>query len=252
MPESARRRGSLRQWNLMHPIRWVPEDAQSLLDVGCHVGAFLRHCRDVSPTLQLSGVEIDLAAIEKARQELPDAELHHAGAEELPFDDARFDCVTCIEVLEHIPAERRREALTEVRRVLKRGGRLILRTPHAGLFGFLDPHNLRFRFPALYRGLVGRGERDAGYEAWSHGVVWHHHFRRAELVDLLGDGWRIETWRRGGLLLAPLVEIARWPFYRKGRADHPLCLALDALFAFDLGLLYGPAAYDILLVARKT
>lgn len=236
----------------MHPIRWVPENARSILDVGCHVGAFLRHCREFHPTIQLAGVEVDVAAIEKARQALPDAELHRAGAQALPFDDARFDCVTCIEVLEHIPAESRRGALTEMHRVLAPGGRLVLRTPHAGLFAFLDPHNLRFRFPALYRRLVGRGARDAGYDAWSHGVVWHHHFRLAELVELLGDGWRIEAIRRGGLLFAPLAETARWRFYRKGRTDHPLCKALDALFDLDLGLPYGSAAYDILMIVRKT
>jgi SAM-dependent methyltransferase len=235
----------------MHPIRWVPENAQSLLDVGCHVGAFLRHCHEFYPTIQLAGVEVDFAALEKAREAIPDAELRRAGAQELPFADARFDCVTCVEVLEHIPAANRRKSLTEIRRVLKPGGRLILRTPHAGFFGFLDPHNLRFRFPGLYRRLIGRGARDAGYDAWSHGVVWHHHFCLAELVDLLGDGWQIEAYRRGGLLLAPLAEIARWPFYRMGRWNHPLCMALDAIFNFDLGLPFGPAGYDILLIVHK-
>jgi hypothetical protein len=40
---------SLEQYNLMHPIRWVPPSATSVLDVGCNVGAFLQHCRVVFP-----------------------------------------------------------------------------------------------------------------------------------------------------------------------------------------------------------
>ncbi len=235
----------------MHPIRWVPVEARSLLDVGCHVGAFLDHCRAFFPAIQLAGVEVDDTALELARRALPDAELHKAGAQALPFADARFDCLTCIEVLEHVPAEARRTALSEFQRVLRPGGRLVLRTPHAGAFAFLDPHNLRFRFPRTYQTFVGRGVRDDGYNDWSHGVVWHYHFSGRELLDLAGEGWRVETSRRGGLLLAPLVEMARWPFYRKGILNHPICKELDRLFDFDLGCLYGPAAYDILLVLQK-
>jgi SAM-dependent methyltransferase len=231
----------------MHPIRWVPPAACALLDVGCNVS----HCRALFPDLRLAGVEVNPEALDAARRALPGAELHHAGSDALPFADGSFDCVSCVEVLEHVPEGARRASLAEMQRVLRPGGRLLLRTPHAGAFAFLDPHNLRFRFPGVYARLVGRGARDAGYEGWSHGVVWHHHFRRAELLDLAGPGWDLEACRRGGLLLAPLSEIARWPFYRKGKGDHPVCRALAGLFDADLAVDFGPAAYDILLVLRK-
>ncbi len=243
--------GSLRKWNRMHPIRWVPPDSRSLLDVGCHVGAFLTHCHEFFPDITLAGVEVDADALQRARTALPFSELHQSGAQSLPFDDARFDCLTCIEVLEHVPAADRPPALTEFHRVLRPGGRLVLRTPHSGAFAFLDPHNLRFRFPGLYGRLVGKGARDAGYEGWTHGVVWHHHFSRKELLDLAGQGWNLEACRRGGFVLAPVAEILRWPFYRKGRVENPACKALDRLFDLDLGIPYGPASYDILLVLRK-
>ena len=141
--------------------RWLgeeptPADAPdplpgATLDVGCNCGELLLTCRQMYPAMSLSGVEINPSALEKARAALPDAELHGVGAVAMPFADESFDCVACIEVLEHIPAERREQALAEMRRVLRPGGRLILRVPHAGLFAWLDPNNFRFRLPGLYR-----------------------------------------------------------------------------------------------------
>jgi SAM-dependent methyltransferase len=238
------------RFNRLHPIRWVPPGATSLLDVGCNVGSFLAHCRAVYPEMRLAGVEINTAALEAARRDLPGAELHQAGAEALPFADEVFDCVTCVEVLEHIPADVRAGALAQMRRVLRPGGRLVLRTPHAGAFAFLDAANLRLRFPGAHRRLVGRGLRDPGYGP-SREIVWHHHFTKRELLELAGPGWEVEAWRRGGLLLMPLMDIARWPFYRAGRYDHPLCRAIERLAAFDLGCNYGRASFDILMVLRR-
>ncbi len=240
-----------KSYNLMHPIRWVPPEARSVLDVGCNIGAFLSHIRQVFPAISLAGVEVNQSALEVASADLPEADLHHAGAESLPFPDEGFDCVTCIEVLEHIPAELRRASIEEMRRVLRPGGRLVLRTPRAGLFAFLDANNFRFRFPWLYRRLVARGGRDFGYDSWSSGVVWHHHFHKQEILDLAGEGWEVEAIRSGGLLLFPLGDIGNWYFYRRGRHDHPICKALSRLMALDLGINYGPASIDILVILRR-
>jgi SAM-dependent methyltransferase len=242
---------NINMFNLMSPIRWVPPNAAALLDVGCNVGAFLKHCRGVFPNMRLAGVEINPEALEAARRNVPDADLHASGAENLPFADESFDCVTCIEVLEHIPADLRARSLAEMRRVLRPAGRLALRVPHAGVFAFLDSNNLRFRLPWLYRRLIGRGLRDKGYEGSTSGVVWHHHFTKRELLEVAGEGWEIEAWRRGGLLLMPLMDLARWPFYRTGHGEHAISLAMERLAGFDLGLNYGPASIDVLMVLRR-
>ncbi|HET8581144.1 MAG TPA: class I SAM-dependent methyltransferase [Candidatus Paceibacterota bacterium] len=47
-------------------------------------------------------------------------------AHDLPFEDATFECIVCTEVLEHLHTPER--ALSEMRRVLKENGRIILTT----------------------------------------------------------------------------------------------------------------------------
>jgi len=47
-----------------------------------------------------------------------------ANAEKLPFDDAEFDCVCSMGVLHHVPNTA--QAVAEIQRVLKPGGRLIV------------------------------------------------------------------------------------------------------------------------------
>ena len=118
----------------MEAIHWVPEGASTLLDVGCNVGDFLQQCRRRFPSVRLAGIDINHAAIETAKSKLPDTELHQGYGFQLPFADGRFECVSCIEVIEHVPQEYRPALLAEIRRVMAAGGTLILRCPHAGLF----------------------------------------------------------------------------------------------------------------------
>jgi len=96
-----------------------------------------------------------------------------------------------------------------------------------------------------------RGCRDAGYERGSEDVVWHHHFTRKELHELLGDGWQLEASRTGGLLLLPLSDFVLWPFYRLQRTSNALYRALHRIAELDIGWDYGKASFDILMVLRR-
>jgi SAM-dependent methyltransferase len=236
----------------MEPERWIPQHGTSLLDVGCNVGDLLLACSEWYPKMQLAGIDINKSAIEIAKRKLPEAEIHQGFGYRLPFEDDRFDCVTCIEVIEHVPAQHRSELIAEMRRVLRPGGRLVLRCPHAGIFSWLDAQNFRFRWPALYHRLVGDGSRDVHYQEVQEELVWHHHFTRDELLDTAGPGWKVEACEFGGLVLFPISDILRWPFYHLRRGDNWIVRALEKMATLELAVSFGKSSYGILVALQKS
>lgn len=89
----------------------------------------------------------------------------------MPFSDARFDCVICSEVIEHIPDEGGR-MLDELTRVLKPGGTLVIGTPDYGKWqwrfiermykiaapgAYGDEHVTHYTFASLTEALLRRG-----------------------------------------------------------------------------------------------
>ncbi|GAA3827053.1 class I SAM-dependent methyltransferase [Streptomyces chiangmaiensis] len=78
--------------------------------------------------VQLTGIEWSPAMLEIARRRAEQlgrtAELREADAQDLPFPDASFDTVVCTLSLCAIPDDR--QAVAEMTRVLRPGGRLLL------------------------------------------------------------------------------------------------------------------------------
>jgi SAM-dependent methyltransferase len=102
---------------------------ERVLDLGCGAGRFMAALRDAGA--EPVGVEIAAAAVRRARENVPGAEVHLLGPDgTLPLGHGEVDLVWCSEVLEHIPDVA--AMLFEVRRVLKRGGRLLLTVPYHG------------------------------------------------------------------------------------------------------------------------
>jgi SAM-dependent methyltransferase len=235
----------------MEPAFWIPPDAKSLLDVGCNTGALLGQFHCSYPNMQLAGIDINDSSVKIAKTLLPDVEIHQGFGYQLPFASERFQYATCIEVIEHVPAQHRPQLMSEIRRVLSPGGRLILRCPHAGIFSWLDAQNFRFRFPALYKAVVGRGNRDANYEQAQEELIWHHHFTQEELLGVAGEGWDVEACHFGALVLFPITDILRYPFYRMKRQDNWIVRSLERAATAELAMDFGKSSYDILLVLRK-
>ena len=236
----------------------MPLGTATVVDVGCNVGEALA-LMDTHGVPHLRGVDINPAAVDAARRNLgacADVVIAHASAERVPFPDGCADLVLCLETLEHVPAGLRPAAVAEMRRLLRPGGRLILTVPHRGAFAWLDPENVRFRFPRLYawasRRMGGAG-KDAGYAGQSHGPVEHHHFTVGELEVLLDGGFAIRARIGRGCLLGPLGSWLAWPFYRRNAQAHGLYRAVSRMMQADYAVRYPLLlAYDIVLVADRT
>jgi len=94
----------------------------ALLDVGVGDGYTIRLVKPEGPVF---GIDIDPSMKELATAKGVD--FRSGSAYAIPFPDASFEIVTCVEVMEHL--DRPGEALAELRRVLKEGGSLVLTTP---------------------------------------------------------------------------------------------------------------------------
>lgn len=104
---------------------------EAVLDIGCGTGsqaiAVKRRVGSVGSVIGLDASDEMLAgARAKARKQGVDITFTHGVAERLPFADAHFDLVLSIVMLHHLPHKSRMECLTEVRRVLKPDGRVLV------------------------------------------------------------------------------------------------------------------------------
>ena len=153
----------------------LPAQAR-ILDAGCGSG---RTLEDLVAYGTVSGLEIDPDAAQVAASR-DCGEVKVGRLEELPWEDGSFDLITCLDVLEHVPDDRR--ALAELRRVCRAGGWLLLTVP-------------------AYQAL------------WSLHDAANHHYRRYSRRGLrlaaLEAGWRLGRMTSFNSFLLPLAAAVR-------------------------------------------
>jgi SAM-dependent methyltransferase len=99
------------------------------LDLGCGTGEFTAAMAQAGA--EAIGVEVAEAALRRARSRHPGVEFRLVPLDgPLPLEDGSFDLVWASEVIEHVTDTAR--WLSEVRRVLAPGGRLLVTTPSHG------------------------------------------------------------------------------------------------------------------------
>jgi len=176
-----------------------------LLDAGCGTGGFLAWAASlgVSP---LAGVDPSADAVERARARAPAADVQVAELAALPFPDASFAVVTCNDVLQHVDEHDVARSLSELRRVLRSDGALLVRTngghrarrerpdwrlyDRATLVAALERAGFRCR-RASYVNVLGsaaaavRGRQPAAPTDTTHGIPAPPRHRRQPLTALL-------------------------------------------------------------------
>ena len=119
--------------------QWVPTllstaavaPGESVLDVACGTGVVAREAAIlVGPAGQVSGIDLNPAMIEVARERTSAIDWRVGDVSDLPYEDCSFDAVLCQSALFFFPDPVR--ALSEMARVLRPGGVVVLQT-YAGL-----------------------------------------------------------------------------------------------------------------------
>lgn len=121
---------------------------ESLVDVGCGDGRFLRELHRQDPDKDVLGIDYSARAIRMANAMNPEIPYECCEISNNP-PDRRFDVATLIEVLEHIPPDKVPEFLYSVSGMLYPGGYLILTVPHTN--SSLQPKHFQHFDEALLR-----------------------------------------------------------------------------------------------------
>lgn len=100
----------------------APSRDDYILDVGCARGRFLKPLSGFCD--HLFGIDITDVFVIDARKNVPLAGFAVSSGSFLPFHNASFDCLFCVEVLEHIPDTA--EAVHEMARLIKKGGKMMI------------------------------------------------------------------------------------------------------------------------------
>lgn len=104
------------------------ESFDSFLDVGCGTGSLLSVISETEEGVRLAGIDISSGMIAVAKRRLDGmADLRVGDSEKLPWADRTFDVVTITDSFHHYPSPV--GVLTEVRRVLRSKGLLIIADP---------------------------------------------------------------------------------------------------------------------------
>lgn len=241
----------------------LPENTEKLLDAGCSYGYGTKYLAEKSK--ETYAIDISAEHIEIAKSRYPDISFLQRQTEDTGFEAEFFDAIIFNDVLEHTQDKIR--SLSELFRVLKNGGIIIISTPNKGLFGFLDPYNygyyLRKIFPFIYKFLYkvvrffkeGKIPREYNPEH----LEKHYHYSLRDLIKMLNDSdfnerFEIKKVFRSGLFIEVFtmnLEVFLSIFLKKKLRDKIL-KPFVWLSELDYRISYGALAYNIAIILRKT
>lgn len=207
-----------------------------LLDAGCGSGGMLARVHQHFPEALLTGMDFVERALQLTRERSTGATLVQGSADALLFGDETFDVVLSLDVIV-LRGINDRKAMTEMHRVLRPGGTLII---NLAAFDFL------------------RGSHDVA-------TTMARRYTKPRLKQLLRDaGFTIEKLTYWNMSLMPAVALVRWASRRKAHSvdvksdlapmSPPINSALSVLARAELALsrhVSLPFGTSIFAVAHK-
>ena len=203
-----------------------------ILDAGCGEGYGADLCAAFGAAV--TGVDYDETAIAHVARVYPRVEAVRANLAALPLPDDTFDAVMSLQVIEHL--WNLGEFLTEIRRVLRPGGIVVVSTPNRPMFS-----------PGL-----GRGEKpvnpfhveefDADQIA---GMLGHARFTGVEVFGLHHAG-QVAQWeaQHGPIVAAHIAAVT------EGTWAPELLEVLPRITEADFVIASPEGAHDLIGVAR--
>jgi len=106
------------------------EDGERILDVGCGTGSLLLNVKRTYSKSEVVGIDPDQDVLTMARAKFEGSGIHaklvQGFAQALPFPPCFFDLVMSTLIFHHLRTEIKKQAIKEIYRVLREGGRFIL------------------------------------------------------------------------------------------------------------------------------
>lgn len=134
---------------------YPPREGIHVLDVGCGTGTNLMLYHEAG--CNVFGIDLSPTMVEVAQKKLGNrAEIRLGDASKMPYSDDSFDLVTGFLTLHEMPSQIRPAVISEMVRVMKHGGRILL----------IDYHLGPIRFPKgwMYKAIILFFEIMAGRE----------------------------------------------------------------------------------------
>jgi SAM-dependent methyltransferase len=183
-----------------------PAPGQAGLDFGCSSGRVVRVLAAAYSDVEWHGCDPLAEAVEWAQANLPDiAFIRSPERPPLDYENDSLDLVFAISVWSHFGENAALSWLAEMRRVLRRSGRLILTThgPHSIAHAAAQGLRQAVQLEGIERGLY----RDGFWFVNEFGAEGDHGLRDSEwgtafftpewLLRRVGDGWRVGAYHPG-------------------------------------------------------
>lgn len=121
---------------------FIPK-VNTLLDIGCGDGVLMHFIH--GRVKRVYGIDNSQKELQKANKLGFKTKLVNLDKEDIPFKANDFDCITCLDVIEHVYDPTK--LLSEIHRVLKKNGKLIISTPNVRFSDHLFTLIFKGKFP---------------------------------------------------------------------------------------------------------
>ncbi len=238
---------------------WIPASAEVILDLGCGDGRFIGWISGEGIGTRWYGCDVDPQAIEDAKQAYPHVHFNVVvPSQGLPYEDACFDVVVMLGVLEYVPDEL--ETIREIARVLKPGGTLILSVAHKGAMSWI-PGNLRQRISWRYgnrregevriteahrQKLQDIANRHPSTRHFQRNLL-NRHYSPKDLSRITEPYFQGMEWQRFGVLV-PVWNTMNYMAVALIKRESRL---VSALWKWDQAIELGPLSFYVIIKAIR-